>query len=249
MSPPSSQVCLVTWLITGSSRSIGFEINATALHGLKSAAKGTLHINQLDVSDFNSARAFSEVLRPILGYTGCEFLQHTLACIRYHQKLILCSLQAPRDQSFTMDPEDLLRAVRTNVAGPALLSQIGRKKTILHLSSTVGSISSAGDNVKINASYTISKAALNMLCHDTLRAVLTVLAAAGPVQATKQKFERPDFAVIALCLEWVKIDMGGAEASLEPEDSVAGILKVVTSNATPADSGKFLRYNGEEIPW
>lgn len=44
------------------------------------------------------------------------------------------------------------------------------------------------------------------------------------------------------------IDMGGKEGLLEPHDSVAGILKVITS-ATVADSGKYLRYNGEEIPW
>lgn len=43
-------------------------------------------------------------------------------------------------------------------------------------------------------------------------------------------------------------DMGGQDAMLEPKESVAGILKVITS-VTPADSGKFLRYNGEEVPW
>lgn len=42
--------------------------------------------------------------------------------------------------------------------------------------------------------------------------------------------------------------MGGEEGPLEPEESIAGIIKIIT-NATSADSGKFLRYNGEEIPW
>lgn len=44
--------------------------------------------------------------------------------------------------------------------------------------------------------------------------------------------------------------MGGEKAALKPEESVAGIinLKVIT-NATTADSGKYLRHNGEEIPW
>ncbi len=44
------------------------------------------------------------------------------------------------------------------------------------------------------------------------------------------------------------IDMGGEEGLLEPHESVAGILKVITS-ATVVESGKYLRYNGEEIPW
>lgn len=42
--------------------------------------------------------------------------------------------------------------------------------------------------------------------------------------------------------------MGGEGAMLEPEFSVSHILKVVTS-LTNKDSGKFFRYNGEEIPW
>lgn len=46
----------------------------------------------------------------------------------------------------------------------------------------------------------------------------------------------------------VLVDMGGEKAALKPEESVAGIIKVIT-NATTADSGKYLRHNGEEIPW
>ncbi|OJT05879.1 C-factor [Trametes pubescens] len=78
-------------------------------------------------------------------------------------------------------------------------------------------------------SYAMSKAALNMLAY-------------------KQKVEKPDFTIITLCPGWVQTDMGGKEAVLKPEDSVAGIIKVIT-NATTADSGKYLCHNGEEIPW
>lgn len=42
--------------------------------------------------------------------------------------------------------------------------------------------------------------------------------------------------------------MGTQAARLEPAESVAGILKVITS-ATAEDSGKYIRYNGEIIPW
>lgn len=42
--------------------------------------------------------------------------------------------------------------------------------------------------------------------------------------------------------------MGGSDAALQPEESISGILKVITS-ATSADSGKYLSYNGDEIPW
>ncbi len=43
-------------------------------------------------------------------------------------------------------------------------------------------------------------------------------------------------------------DLGGEGALLEPKESIAGIIKVATST-TAADSGKFLRYNGEVVPW
>lgn len=82
----------------------------------------------------------------------------------------------------------------------------------------------------------------------------------------KQKVERPDLTVIAMCPGWVKTgqscalshvsesftgtvpDMGGEAAPLQASVSVGGLLKVFTS-ATTGDSGKFLRFNGEVIPW
>lgn len=42
--------------------------------------------------------------------------------------------------------------------------------------------------------------------------------------------------------------MGGPDAPLEPSEAVAGMLKVI-KNATSVDSGKFINWDGEEIPW
>ncbi len=74
------------------------------------------------------------------------------------------------DTAFTMDPEELLRVVRKNVAGPALVSQVclpflekGRRKAILYLLSTAGSIGSIERLGAKAATYSVSKAALNML--------------------------------------------------------------------------------------
>ncbi|OSD04960.1 NAD-P-binding protein [Trametes coccinea BRFM310] len=233
-----------TWLVTGASRGIGLELvrqllasfdnlvvaacrnpdKATALKGLKGSSKGTLHIIQLDVSDFDSIRAAPKQLEPILGETGLDYLINNAGI-------------ASHDTAFTMDPEEFLQVVRTNAAGPALVSQVclpflekGHRKVILHISSTGGSLQSAVGVVGARyASYAMSKSALNML-------------------TLKQKAERPDLTIITLCPGWVKTDMGGKEAQLEPEESISGILKIVTS-VTNADSGKYLRYNGEEIPW
>jgi NAD(P)-dependent dehydrogenase (short-subunit alcohol dehydrogenase family) len=47
---------------------------------------------------------------------------------------------------------------------------------------------------------------------------------------------------------WVKTDMGGKNAALEPHESIEGMRKVIAKLST-ADSGKFLDYTGRELPW
>lgn len=56
--------------------------------------------------------------------------------------------------------------------------------------------------------------------------------------------------VIALALSpgWVRTDMGGSQADLEVETSVRGMQKVIDA-LRPEDSGKFLSWDGRELPW
>ncbi len=75
------------------------------------------------------------------------------------------------DTTLTLDPEVLLETLRTNTVGPALVTQVavpflekGGAKKVLNISSTLGSIASAETFGKGTVtSYSISKAALNML--------------------------------------------------------------------------------------
>ncbi|OJT11405.1 C-factor [Trametes pubescens] len=144
--------------------------------------------------------------------------------------------QGPRDTAFTIDPDVLLEAFKTNSVAPALVSEValpflekGSMKKILYISSTCGSLGSADEMGVVMAGYSMTKSALNMLAY-------------------KQKLERPDLTVITLCPGSVKTDMSGEYGIIEPHESVAGLLKVIIS-ASAADSGKYLRYNGETIPW
>ncbi|KAI0325666.1 NAD-P-binding protein [Cubamyces sp. BRFM 1775] len=234
---------VTSWLVTGASRGIGFELvrqllaspenlvvaacrnptTATALRHLQEHARGTLHIIHMDVSDFDSVRASAKSLEPILGEVGLDYLINNAGI-------------ATRDTSFTLDPDELLRIVRTNVAGPALVSQTclpflqkGKRKVILNISSTAGSLATVEDIGGRHTSYAISKAALNML-------------------TLKQKAERPDIITVTLCPGWVKTDMGGEEAYVDTEESISKILAIIAS-VTATDSGKFVRYTGETIPW
>ena len=58
-----------------------------------------------------------------------------------------------------------------------------------------------------------------------------------------------DRGVIALAIHpgWVKTDMGGADAQVEPADSVKGIRNVIAS-ASIADSGALSVFDGESLP-
>ncbi|KAI0632799.1 NAD-P-binding protein [Trametes polyzona] len=239
----SSATSPTTWLVTGASRGIGFETvrqllespnnlviaacrtpeKASALHALKDSAKGTLYLVPLDVSDWDSIRAVPKAIEPILGDRGLDYLINNAGI-------------GSMDTAFKFDPEEMLRVLRTNTVGPALVSQTllpfvekSKTKKIVNISSTVGSIASADQFGDLCVSYSMSKSALNMLTY-------------------KQKAERSDITAIAICPGWVKTDMGTQAAQLEPKDSVAGILKVITS-AKPEDSGKYIRWNGEHIPW
>ena len=47
---------------------------------------------------------------------------------------------------------------------------------------------------------------------------------------------------------WVQTRMGGSSAPLSPEDSVAGMRRVI-DGLGPERSGGFFNYDGSEIPW
>ena len=47
---------------------------------------------------------------------------------------------------------------------------------------------------------------------------------------------------------WVRTDMGGSGADIDIQTSVNG-MKAVIDRLTPSDSGKFISYDGSEMPW
>ena len=47
---------------------------------------------------------------------------------------------------------------------------------------------------------------------------------------------------------WVRTNMGGPNATLTPEKSIASLRRVI-AGLTLADSGHFLNWDGEELPW
>jgi len=79
--------------------------------------------------------------------------------------------------------------------------------------------------------YRESKAALDMF----VRSLAAELKAEG-------------FVCIAMHPGWVKTDMGGPDAELTPEQSIAGMRKVI-DGLKAADTGSFFQHDGATVPW
>ena len=53
---------------------------------------------------------------------------------------------------------------------------------------------------------------------------------------------------VALSPGWVQTRMGGASAEITPQQSVGDMRKLI-DRLTIADTGRFLRRDGSELPW
>jgi NAD(P)-dependent dehydrogenase (short-subunit alcohol dehydrogenase family) len=54
--------------------------------------------------------------------------------------------------------------------------------------------------------------------------------------------------VVTFSPGWVQTDMGGANAPLTPKESITGMRRVI-AGLQQKDSGRFLKYDGREVPW
>ncbi|HRN59868.1 MAG TPA: SDR family oxidoreductase [Chiayiivirga sp.] len=245
----------LTALVTGANRGLGLEFvrqllaagdhvvatcrhpgKATALNLLAGEYPGRLHVLPLDVAEPKSHAELARELPLVLdegddGAPGRIDLLVNNAGVLHSGERFGSLTRANLDDSFHI-----------NAAGPLLLTQAlaplladgdsaqdrpGAR--VVNLSSPLGSIAST---TRFGTpSYNISKAALNMATALLAQA----LAGRGIV-------------VVALSPGWVRTDMGGEGAELEPADSVADLLRVAQA-LTPADSGRFLDRGGAPLPW
>ena len=134
------------------------------------------------------------------------------------------------------DYEDWAHAFRINtmatlkmVANISAASYTSGQKTIVTISSKMGSI--ADNSGGGSYMYRSSKAAVNMV-------VKTLAIDLKPVGVI----------VVALHPGWVKTDMGGPKALISTDRSVFGMRHVI-SELTPEDSGRFIAYDGQAVPW
>lgn len=126
---------------------------------------------------------------------------------------------------FAINAIGTLRVIEA--AMPAL--RRGKGKKIVNISSKMGSI---GDNSGGGSyAYRMSKAALNI----ATRSLAIDLRPEG-------------FIAFVVHPGWVQTDMGGPNGLITPETSISNLIERI-DKADMNDSGQFIEWNGNRIPW
>ena len=231
--PASAAQDKQTILVTGANRGIGLEL-ARQLTAQGHAVIGTarkpgaasdlktlgVRVEQLDVTDSASVAALGERLQGV----KIDVLINN-AGISGHNAASF------RETDF----DQIGLTFDVNSTGPMRVTQsllgnlsAGKGKTVIQISSIMGSIENNGGGYY---GYRASKSALNMLN----KSLAQELAAEG-------------FVCVVLHPGWVRTRMGGAGADITPQQSVAGMLKVMAT-LDEKDNGHFYDYQGKELPW
>lgn len=227
-------------LITGANRGLGLEFarqyladgwrvyaacrdpaSSSELRRLAEGSEDKLRILALDVTDANSIKAAAAQVdgQPI------DLLLNNAGII------------GPRGQTIgNIDYDAWTKVLAVNTIGPMRVSEAfvehvsrSERKLIVTLTSGMGSIADNTSGGSIL--YRSSKAAVNMI----MRSLAIDLAPRG-------------ITCVVINPGWVRTDMGGVNATLEPSESIAR-MKAIIERLGPELSGKFYNHTGQEYPW
>ena len=229
-----------TVLVTGANRGLGLEFcrqyaqsgwtvlaccrhpdSATTLKDL-AASFPRISIHPLEVADFARVDALAIELNDVA------------------IDVLLCNAaiygDEPSNGFGTIDYARWMETLRINTMAPMKLAEAflphflrSQRKLLVPMTSLMASIADNKGGGSIL--YRSSKAALNA----AMKSVAIDLKAQG-------------LNVLLMHPGWVKTDMGGSNAPTEAVDSIAGMIKVIDA-FKQEDSGCFINFRGEELPW
>lgn len=228
-----SKVNQKTVLITGANRGLGLEfakqfkqLGYTVIGTARSPEKATelkatgAQVVALDVTDSESVASMAESLKG----TAIDILVNNAGVIGN-----------PQENFKSFDFDKAMLTLNINSLGPMRVTQAlyenllaGNEKKVIQITSILGSIE---NNSGGYYDYRASKAALN-----TMNKSLSF------------ELESEGFTCVVLHPGWVKTDLGGQGAPLEPADSIKGLLAVI-QQLDKDDNGKFYDYQGNALPW
>lgn len=230
-----------TVLITGSSRGLGLEwarqlaaagwrVHATCRHPSEAEdlrALGNAHsavtIYRLDVTQQDQVQA----LAMMLGDEAIDLVINNAGV--YFEKLLPdalgCLRYADWEATFQVNTIGALRVSESFLEHVAR----SRRRLIVGITSHMGSITEIEGPGSYY--YRSSKAALN-----------------AAMKGLSLELKPRGVGVLLLHPGWVQTRMGGSSARIPASESVAGMRRQI-ERFTLADTGRFLRYDGTEIPW
>jgi NAD(P)-dependent dehydrogenase (short-subunit alcohol dehydrogenase family) len=230
---------MANYFITGTNRGLGLEFvsqlakrgetvfatcrdlkNASQLVDLSNDNKN-VHLIEMDVAE-NSSRE-----------RGLERIQDEVIDVVINN----AGIYGPRNANFgELKEDDWSNVFQTNVIAPLLLTQLiiervrnSSIKKLIFLTSKMGSIEdNQGGGAYI---YRSSKSALN-----------------AAVKSVSIDLRSQGFIAAMLHPGWVRTDMGGPNGLIDTQTSVQGMVSVIDT-LTAEQSGGFLNYDGQVIPW
>ncbi|CAH2086874.1 unnamed protein product [Euphydryas editha] len=194
-----------------------------------------LHILRLDVTNIANIGEISAEVTKVVGTQGLNLLINNAGVTTKFTKLQL------------VKAEQLLENLTVNSIAPIMLTKSllpllkqaaeansdkpmgAQRAAVINMSSILGSI--AQNDQGGFYPYRCSKAALN-----------------AATKSMSIDLKKDQIIVTSMHPGWVKTDMGGKNAPLDVDTSVAGIFNVI-EKLQESDSGKFLQYDGTELPW
>ena len=224
---------MTTIMITGASRGLGLEfarqfyteecrVIATCRNPKKANelnAIGDIDVHSLDVTDDKSVVNLADKLRG----ENIDILINNAGVI------------GQRDGFGRLDYDIWAETMDTNVFGPMRVAEAFRdnvmnseKKQMIFITSRMGSITEAVPNAYV---YRSSKAALNMA-----------------VKCLSVELEQQGLIAVLFHPGHVQTDMGGQAAPVTPQKSIEGMKDQIVA-LTHDDNGRFLSYDGHQIPW
>lgn len=228
-----------TVLITGANRGIGLEFarqyaregakvhacarrpdQAEELSKLAHESGGKVQLHRLDVSDF----AAIDLLAQSMQGEPIDLLINNAGVYGPENQTADRIDYDGWGETFTVNTMAPVRMVQAFL--PNLKAGSGKK--VVTITSQMGSIANNNGGYYV---YRSAKAALN----SAMKGLSADLAKAG-------------LTIVVMHPGWVKTDMGGPQAPLEPQDSVASMRRVIDKLAAN-DNGKFYDYDGSPLPW
>ncbi|KAI5646133.1 short chain dehydrogenase domain-containing protein [Phthorimaea operculella] len=194
-----------------------------------------LHILHLDVTNTSAYGEVASAITQQMGNQGLNLLVNNAGITTKFTKLPL------------VKTEQLIDNLTVNTVAPIILTKTllpllkaasdangekpmgTQRAAVINISSILGSIEKNDQGGFYP--YRCSKAALN-----------------AATKSMSIDLKKDKILVASMHPGWVKTDMGGKNAPLDVDTSISAIFDTITKLGEQ-DSGKFLQYDGSELPW